>query len=156
MSGPASGVHRPSPLGLILPLLMMAIPACGPIGAGGGSGIPEATIRPTVTFVLATPVSQEPAAGICGSSATEVVEITLYPDIPDPRCAQVRPEQVLKVLNRTQGTLEVRIGLFATSLEPGGEYTFDVPFGDYLAPGVHQLLVLPCCGPELWLRDGDG
>lgn len=156
MAGPTSIIHRPSSCGLIPVLLVMAISACGPLGAGDGSGMPEATIRPTATFVLATPVSQEPAAGICGSSGTEVIEATIYPDIPDPRCAQVRAEQVLRVVNRTEGPLEVRIGPFAATVEPGGEYTLDVPFGDYLAPGVHSLLVLPCCGPELWLQAGGG
>jgi len=82
-----------------------------------------------------------------------MVKVTLNPDMPDPRCSIVRPDQKLSVINKTQNTLEVSIGRFSASLEPGAEILFDTPFGEYLAPGVHQLLVLPCCGPELWLED---
>jgi hypothetical protein len=82
-----------------------------------------------------------------------MVKVTLNPDMPDPRCSIVRPDQKLSVINKTQNTLEVSIGKFTASLEPGAEILFDTPFGEYLAPGVHQLLVLPCCGPELWLED---
>lgn len=153
MAGVPSDARRSSLLRLTPPVLALAISACGLVRSGDGSGSPEATIPPSPPFTLATPVSQEPAAGICGSSESAVVEVTLYPDIPDPRCARVRPEQVLRVVNRTQASLEVRIGPFATTLEPGEVYELDVPFGAYLAPGVHPLLVVPCCGPEVWLRD---
>ena len=79
--------------------------------------------------------------------------VTINPDIPDPRCSKVRADQELTVINNTQNTLEVSIGSFRASLEPGSETIFDTPFGEYLEPGVHQLLVSPCCGPELWLEE---
>ncbi len=117
----------------------------------------NAAPTPTIAFttqpnILATPYAQDPAAGICASFEGEVVTITLDPDVPDPRCSKVRPDQKLSVINRTQKTLEVSIGSFTTSLKPGAETQFDTPFGEYLASGVHQLRVSPCCGAELWLE----
>ena len=40
------------------------------------------------------------------------------------------------------------------TLEPGESVTFDQPFGDYLAPGVHTLAVslYGGSGPQLWLK----
>lgn len=103
---------------------------------------------------LATPVSDQPAAGICGGTEDRVLTVTIYPDIPDPRCAIVRPDQVLRVVSQRQETLQVSLAGLKTTLEPGGEYTFSIPFGELLAPGVHRLEVLPCCGSELWLQEG--
>jgi hypothetical protein len=88
---------------------------------------------------------------MCANPEGETVVVNLYADIPDPRCSQVRPNQMLTVANQTQDTLEVSIGRFATSLEPGDEFNIGTPFGEYLAPGVHQLQVVPCCGAEIWL-----
>jgi hypothetical protein len=113
---------------------------------------PGITITPQ-PLTLSTPYAQEPAAGICASFEGDVVTINLYPDIPDPRCSQVRPDQILTVSNQTQVALEVSIGSFKDNLEPGARITFDTQFGDYLAPGVHQLQVSPCCGAELWLME---
>jgi hypothetical protein len=48
--------------------------------------------------------------------------------------------------------LLVTIGRYAASVEPGEKTIFATPFGEYLAPGVHQLQVSPCCGAELWLE----
>jgi hypothetical protein len=82
-----------------------------------------------------------------------MIVVTLNPDIPDPRCTKVRSDQKLTVINHTQNTLQISIGRFTASLEPGKESIIDTPFGEYLAPGVHQLQVSPCCGPELWLEE---
>jgi hypothetical protein len=107
---------------------------------------------PTKIPSLATPVVQEPAAGICGSFDGEWVVITIYPDIPDPRCAIITPDQMLKVVNQRQETIQVFIGNLEATIEPGSEYAFNMPFGEYLAPGVHLLEVKPCCGASLWLK----
>ncbi len=125
-----------------LTLISAALSACAV-----GNSIPPATLIP-----LATPVSQEPAAGICGATEAAEITITIYPDIPDPRCAIVRPEQRLRLVNKTTLLLQVSLAAFQTELEPGAEYTFDLPLGEFLAPGVHLVQVLPCCGPELWLK----
>jgi hypothetical protein len=112
---------------------------------------PTATI-PVQNSTLATPYALRPAAGICASFESELVVVTLNPDVPDPRCSKVRPDQKLKVINQTQITLQVSLGNFLASLVPGAVVVFDTPIGDYLATGVHQLQVSPCCGPELWLE----
>jgi hypothetical protein len=132
--------------------LIFGLTACQSSSGGlsTGTNTPVNTITPQPK-ALSTPYAQEPAAGICASFEGEVVTINLYPDIPDPRCSQVRADQILKVNNQTQVTLEVSIGSFIDNLAPGASITFDTQFGDYLAPGVHQLQVTPCCGAELWL-----
>ncbi len=105
-------------------------------------------------YPLATPASQLPAAAICASFEGSLVTITIFSGYPDPRCATVRPDQTLQIVNRTPVPIQVHLGTFDASLEPGADHTFRVPFGKYLAPGVHQVQVLPCCGPELWLQTG--
>ena len=108
---------------------------------------------PPLCTPVATPLPQLPAAGICMETAGQLVVITIYPDIPSPRCAVIRPDQILKLINGTQGSLHVSLVTLQADLAPGEEYTFDVPFGEYLpAPGVYSVQVLPCCGPELWLK----
>jgi predicted small lipoprotein YifL len=114
--------------------------------------VQETETVPSQTPGLATPYSQEPAAGICGSFEDEVVVITINPDIPDPRCVIIAPDQILKVVNNRQETLQVSIANMEATIEPGSEHTFNVPFGQYLAPGVHLIEVKPCCGASLWLK----
>lgn len=134
-------------------ILILGLVACKSAGAEPSSAAPTPTFAITVqSHPMATPYAQEPAAGICASFEGEMVVVTLNPDIPDPRCSKVRQDQKLRVINKTQNTLEVSIGSFTASLEPGAETIFDTPFGEYLASGVHQLQVSPCCGPELWLE----
>jgi hypothetical protein len=101
--------------------------------------------------VLATPAAMQPAAGICAEFEGDIVTMTINPDIPDPRCIDIRPEQKLAVVNHRSETLRVRIGSLETTILPEGQHLFDLPFGDYLAPGVHLLDVFPCCGGELVL-----
>jgi hypothetical protein len=81
-----------------------------------------------------------------------MVTINIYPDIPDPRCSQVRAEQKLIIINKSISTLQLSIGVFKSSLLPGSSYAIDFPFGDYLEPGVHQVVVTPCCNADLWLE----
>jgi hypothetical protein len=115
---------------------------------------PEPTLE-TVPFlapeVLATPAALSPAAGICGGFDGELVTITINPDMPNPRCAKIQPLQKLVVVNQRGETIQVRIGPFEETILPGGQQLFDLPFGEYLAPGVHGMIVSPCCGAELLL-----
>jgi hypothetical protein len=120
---------------------------------------PTQTFTPQVVLstvapsrVKSTAYAQQPAAGICASFEGTVVTITINPDIPDPRCAKIKPEQTLTVVNNTHNTLQVSLSEFTTSVEPGDTTVIKSPFGDYLEPGVHQLQVTPCCGAELWLE----
>jgi hypothetical protein len=101
---------------------------------------------------LATPVSDSPAAGICAEFEGKVVTVTIRPDIPDPRCSLIQPDQILEVVNSREETLLVSIGQLEAELSPGESYLFDLAFGEYLAPGVHRVEVQPCCGAELWLQ----
>ena len=105
----------------------------------------------STTETLSTPAAMQPAAGICAEFEGEIVTMTINPDIPDPRCIKIEPAQKLAVVNHRMETLQVRIGPFETTILPEGQHLFDLPFGDYLAPGVHHLDVFPCCGGELVL-----
>lgn len=100
---------------------------------------------------LATPYADMPAAGICGTAEGEWVTITLEPGLPNPRCVQVKPDQKLTVVNQTGGTVDIAIGTFEATLAPEQSISFEEPFGEYLARGVHVLGVSPCCGGEIVL-----
>ena len=75
--------------------------------------------------------------------------MTIYPDIPDPRCVKVKADQKLIVANQRGELIRVRFGHLEEQITPGGEALFDLPFGEYLTHGVHRLLVSPCCGGEI-------
>lgn len=123
-----------------------------PPAPGAASPMPAAS--PTPPFAaLATPYADSPAAGICASYDGPVVEFRIEPGIPAPRCSRARADQQLKITNDTDGPLDVMIGPYSGHMEPGGEFAIEAPFGSYLAPGVHQLMVLPCCGPEIVLEE---
>jgi hypothetical protein len=131
-------------LKLILAIMLLTgLSACAPV---------QQTTIPTEIYPLATPFSDMPAAGICAQPAESQVVVTILPGIPDPRCTRIRPDQTLKVVNQTGEQVQVQIGTFDTTIEPDGAAVFDVPFGKYLAPGVHLVQVTPCCSPELWLE----
>lgn len=123
---------------------------------------PYETAAPTVTtsnapptpasLPLATPYSDQPAAGVCAEYPGEtVVTVEIMPDIPAPRCLKVTPDQRLKVINRANAALALKLGSQTASLQPNTDYTFDQPFGSLLAPGVHVLEASPYFGPEIWL-----
>jgi hypothetical protein len=140
-----------------LPLLFFAFvlifSACTGKEISSTAASTSKTVPTQTAFTLATPYAQQPAAGICASFEGEMVVVTLNIDIPDPRCAKVNPDQKLTVINNTQAELGVSIGPYKNTLAPGGQFTIDKPFGEYLAAGVHQLTVTPCCGPEIWLEE---
>ena len=135
---------------LLVAVLMLISTACQ------RSSTPTLQSTPTVVVIEATqtlipPISAEPAAGICAEVKGELAVAEIYPDIPSPRCLKVNGEQKLKVINRTEITLNVEFGEYQTEVPPGGEDTFNTPFGDYLAPGVHRVEASPYGGPEIWL-----
>ncbi len=133
-------------------LMLAGLAACAQAGTEATSETTTPTAKETsLPYALATPYAQEPASGICATFDGDVVTITLNADVPDPRCAKVRHDQTLKVVNNTVSPLTVSIGPFKSALLAANSYSIDVPFGDYLEPGVHQLEVSPCCGAELWL-----
>lgn len=103
---------------------------------------------------LATPYADQPAAGICARPETAVVQVRLLPGIPEPRCTIVGPTQRLSLTNAAERPLSISIGIHRAQLAPGASWLLDQPFGAYLAPGVHRVLVDPCCSPELVLEIG--
>jgi hypothetical protein len=134
-------------LPLTLAALLMA--NCRPLN--------PAALPPTSPPTLVPADASEPAAGICaesGSSSLALVEI--YPDVPNPRCLRVLPEQGLLVVNRTEVEIVVRLGPHESRLPPGEEGSLPAPFGSYLAPGVHRVEAAPYSGPELVLADPGG
>ena len=140
---PAISKHR----WMAFALLAGLVAGCGAIGST------EPTPATEIPLLLATPYSQEPAAGICAEPAGSEVLMRLEPGIPDPRCIIVAPAQHLRVVNHTGADVTVGLGPFSAALAPGGETVFEMPFADYLMPGVHALQVDPCCGGELWLKE---
>lgn len=146
----------------ILILIMLLAVGCTMVQSPDGTpfitGTP-ATETPTETpqiipdsLPLATPVADSPAAGICPETEGEIVTVTIYPDIPDPRCRIAAPDQMLEVVNARDVTLFVTLGDLEAQIAPGESYLFERIFRDYLAPGVHRIEVSPCCGAELWLQ----
>ena len=132
-------------LGILLLLLgaCQAPPAASPSTATPAPTAtrpaPTATVAaPTPSPTLAPPVSDAPAAGICAQAEGEWATVEINADVPSPRCLQVTALQKLKVINRTAAALQVRLAGYAISVPAGGEGTIPVPFGSYLAPGVHS------------------
>ncbi len=102
---------------------------------------------------LATPVSQQPAAGICGAAEGDIVTIRINPDVPDPRCVIITSDQRLKVINNRDEIIQISLGVFEAEIDPGDESLAPLTFGAYLATGVHLIEVSPCCGASLWLQE---
>jgi hypothetical protein len=151
---PRRGLARACLFAGLACLIGLACNAVTPVSTPTSAPAPAAEASPTPAMsILATPYADSPAAGICASFDGPVVELRIEPGIPDPRCARARADQQMKVTNNTDGPLDVSIGTYSGHMEPGGEFVIEAPFGSYLAPGVHQLQVLPCCGPEIVLEE---
>lgn len=131
---------------LLIVIAAIAVPACTLV-RGSTSGTSDAT----ATRALATPIAQSPAAGICAEMQGEVVTVTINPDMPDPRCSIVGPDQRLRVVNAREEPIQVKLADLEVNIDPAAEFTFGVSFGQLLEPGVHAFEVSPCCGAELVL-----
>jgi hypothetical protein len=89
-----------------------------------------------------------------------VVTITLFSDVPAPRCAVVSAGQHLRLLNSTGGhgeaanTVSLDFAGFAATIPPGHAVVLDAPIGQYIQPGVTAIPLHGAPGPELWLRRG--
>ena len=101
--------------------------------------------------------SDLPAAGICaGPSSSPVVHFDINPDVPGPRCSKVANNQTLEFTNKTAVPVEVQLGDFNETLDPGATSTlFTLPVSSYLAPGVHDVhsSYFQGSGPEIWLTE---
>ena len=100
---------------------------------------------------IETPVAQEPAAGICVDLVGEWAVVRVDPDVPAPRCVRVTSDQRLRVINSTDGMVEVRIGHHEATVPPAGQYDSEISFGEHLLPGVYVLEIQPCCGMQIWV-----
>jgi hypothetical protein len=107
--------------------------------------LPSPTLKP--------PDSTLPAAGICSTAQDTYAEVLINPDTPAPRCQHIAANQRLRVINHTDHTAEVRLAGHTLTLPPQTEGMIDLPFGDYLAPGVHNLAISTYTGggATLWL-----
>lgn len=111
--------------------------------------------EPPGTPALKPADAESPAAGICTDPPKdEFVTMTIRPDVPDPRCAKARRDQQLVLVNATAAPVQVSLGVFNMTIQPGEEGHLDKALGEYLAPGVHFIQVSPPgVGGELWLLD---
>jgi len=111
------------------------------------------SIQPFSSGGLKPPDSDTPAAGICGEAQGDPVSIVLGigPDgIPlAGRCIKITPAQRLKLINQSNGPINVKFAEYYINLPVGGEMLLDKPVGQYLALGVHFLSM----GPELWVKE---
>jgi|GEM_PF-2942801 len=101
------------------------------------------------TQTLQPPDSQTPIASICtGPAQTPTTMIIIYDNTVDQQpCVQVLPNQTLKITNNSSNSIVINTIQYQTTIETGGSYTFPVPLGSFLAPGVHLL-----GGTEVWLQ----
>jgi hypothetical protein len=147
--------------GMISLLFVGALGACAQITAqplaptriGGGSM--TSIVGPTAVLIppLATPVSDTPAAGICAEAQSPIAEMTMRPHVPAPRCLRVRADQRLRVVNSLETGVKISLGRESAALKAGGEYVFELPFGELVMPGVHILQASQCCAGSIWLQD---
>lgn len=127
-----------------------------PSPAASTSGSPTPAATPSSKLAA---TSRYPAAGVCGRIASARVTVRIEPDVPAPRCVRVRPDQSLRVVNRTgddgQRAHPVRVRWIPghpVRLDPGESHTFPRRFGDYLERGVHDLRITSAYAAEIWLR----
>lgn len=126
----------------------------GPTAAPPPTGTGPSTSTTTTTEPdRRPPDGDSPAAGTCGQTAGAVAEVTLNPDVPSPRCVQVRPDQSLRVRNATDQPVDVSFGGTSATVAAGAAQAFPRPFGEYLAPGVHRVStsLYGGSGPEIYL-----
>lgn len=114
---------------------------------------PLTTPDPQANGARATPASDQPAAGICGAQQGDIITLEIFPDMPNPRCSKARPEQQLRVVNRTSTEIQVSLARYQFTLEPDETQTIEAPLGEYLLPGVHHLSVVGGHAPALWLQE---
>lgn len=125
-------------------------------GVGQDGSVPffaRINVIPSSLESKATPYAQSPAAGICPEIEGEIVSMTINPDVPDPRCVIVQPDQRLRVVNNLDELITASLGSLSTSIAPKAEHTFEKTFGEVLMPGVHNLGVNTCCGGSIWLKE---
>ena len=122
-----------------------AIPTVSPTQQPVPPPSPTATATRTPLLNLVPVDPGGPAAGACEMPTAHVAIVLLHPDTPSPRCIQVRPGQLLRIVNSTNSfgqpgeVVTIRLRGFAPrTLQSGEGYTFPTPISDVLAPGYHR------------------
>ena len=104
---------------------------------------------------------RSPVAPICGAQSGPVVTFDVNPDTPMPRCAMVRRDQLIRVVNTTNRFGSPGAAITVTfaeypprELQVGQATTFDRPVGEYLAVGVHGVSISAYRGggAQVWLK----
>jgi hypothetical protein len=121
----------------------------GAAGAAGAAPTPTSSGPPVVIVrpgAMVPAVSSVPAAGICPVVPGPIVTIATDPDVPTPRCVQIRADQRLEILNSSNGygvrglPVTVVFADYPARIIPVGESTlFNRPVGDLLAVGVQSV-----------------
>ena len=116
--------------------------------AASATSSPDVSASPSIPHALASPDGTgEPAKG-CDRDPDPVVTFTINPDGPMPSigCAIVGKTQRLRIVNATNAfnqpgrTITLLFaGLPPRTLRVGESTTYEMPFGNYLAPGQHWL-----------------
>ena len=132
-------------LGILTALGVLLITSCSLL---------QPTIQESIPDPLATPITTQPAAGICEKQAGKEVQLTIHDAIPSPRCLRVEGDQTLRITNETASYMEYTLGNQYGGVNPQGFTQISSPFREYLAPGVHYLEISACCNVEIWLEGG--
>lgn len=136
------------------------VPASTPRSSSRAASPPASRPSPRPAHKV-PPDAQYPAAGACERSTGSVVQVTVNPDVPTPRCVTVSASQTLRVFNNTNEmnqppkTVTIKWADYASRiLHAGASTSFPQPFGDYLLPGVHFLHISLYGGSsaEIWLK----
>ena len=162
---PARRVRVPALLAAAAVVAVVAAAALVPLLGRGGDGPPAPAASgsnsptPDAASSKLPATSRYPAAGVCGQVASPVVTVRIEPDVPMPRCVQVRGDQSLRVVNRTgdygQNAHPVRVRWLPgrpVRLAPGQSHHFPRRFDDYLERGVHDLRITRAYAGQIWLR----
>jgi hypothetical protein len=112
--------------------VIVSLSACGSTSAPG-------------TANLVRPEAKAPAAGVCGGAVSGVGTVQILPSeaLPiQPRCLTLRKNERLSIDNLSNEPMTVTLGhSYRATIGANSAYTFSVPVGKRLAPGVFHLNV---------------
>jgi len=144
---------------MLPPLTSTTVPGAATLSPGNGAtttSIPRigSSLQPLPSGKLKPAESDTPASGTCSEAQDDPVSIVLGMDpsgLPMAgRCIKINPSQRIKLINQSNGPINMLFGEYHIDLPVGSEILLDKPAGQYLALGVHFLNL----GPELWVKDG--
>lgn len=103
---------------------------------------------------LHEPIATVPAAGVClgRPEDIEIVAMVLRPDVPQPRCLEVHGSQRLRIVNERAGAVQLVFAAFELDIPAGQGRLLELPFEEYLEPGIHVVTVDGAPFGEVWLK----